>query len=197
MTDEIAELANRYIDALGGDLSDLQRDSCRRAAELTTLAARVRRSALDGAGFDLTELARLEDMATAAVEALRLPAVRHGPKELQVRFVGNATAKLSDGVIEQLEHLLSVDDDTAQGMAAKYLAEIDRLQSALADSSAALEAARNEAADAKREIEHAANAAARTVERQKPLQRTPPSGVACGDIMPMPITRPDPWSVNW
>jgi hypothetical protein len=194
MTD-VTELAGKYIEALGGDdLTDLQRDACQQAAELVTLAARVRRSALNGDGFDLTEFARLQDMADGAVASLHLPAAPAKTRELKVTFVSNATAKLSDEVIEQLEHLLSMDDDTAQGVAAKYLAEIDRLHSALSDSNAALEAVRNEAAEAKREIEHAANAAGRTAEQQRPAQRTPylgaPSGVACGG-------RPDPWSVNW
>ena len=103
--EEIEASTARFISELG-DVSEAQRHACKRAAERVALADALRRRALSGAEIDIADLVKLEDMADAAVAALRLPATGPKVQALQVTFVDPRTNNLPDGELQRLQDLL-------------------------------------------------------------------------------------------
>jgi hypothetical protein len=139
--EEIEASTARFISELG-DVSEAQRHACKRAAERVALADALRRRALSGAEIDIADLVKLEDMADAAVAALRLPATGPKVQALQVTFVDPRTNHLPDGELQRLQDLLRKIEEGADGEAAimaHQRAEVEALRSEIRSLQAQVE----------------------------------------------------------
>lgn len=87
---------SRLIEALGGDVTEVQKATVARAGELLGLASAMRAKLIaDGAG-DLAALMKCEQLAQDAVAALRIPAApAPKPEPLHVVFCSEFDTKLS------------------------------------------------------------------------------------------------------
>jgi hypothetical protein len=79
--------ADAFAARFGQCIDAAQRAACRRAGELVALAASLRDRAMDGAGIDIGELAKVEQLANEAVAALSLPKVPGAVTAIQVELV--------------------------------------------------------------------------------------------------------------
>jgi hypothetical protein len=134
IVEEIAANVARFTAALGDGITDLQGKAARRAAELVALADRYRARALDGEAIDLGQLMTLENAAEHAVTELRLPAPKAAGdvKVMEIRFVGNYTAGLTDEEHRLLDELgkriAGLDPDTEAKTAEEALLLVERLR---------------------------------------------------------------------